>query len=50
MTRRQEAAADRAQYVLGGGLLWAVAGLTSAVMALGFGIVTAVDYVLHRGS
>ena len=50
MTRSQEAAADKAQYVLGGALFWTVAGLTSAVMAVGFVLITAADRLLHHGS
>ena len=47
MTRNKDRALDVAEYTLGGPLFFIVAAATAALMAVGFGVVTVIDRVLH---
>ena len=48
MQRYIEKTEDAAQYVIGVPLFWLVAGLTAAVMAIGFPIVEVYERLRHR--
>jgi hypothetical protein len=45
---RFENTEDAVEYVVGGSLFFVVSALTAAVMAIGFGVITAIDSLRHR--
>lgn len=48
MSRYLETAEDAAAYWIGGAIFTAVAAVTAAVMAVGFGAIEVVDRLRHR--